>query len=194
MGLDYSFDVLGGLVSNGVRSGNLGLIDHVTGPLDVSGPAVYSGALTDIDGAASAWVCFQYGGVFSWYAQVDNVAVRGSDCSAAVADTDGDGVLDNEDNCITFANPGQEDTNGDGYGNACDADITQSCNVSFGDLSAFKAAFPPNPPSPDADFNGNGLVDFGDLARLKETFFTGVKPGPGPSAAGPNCVGGVASP
>ena len=38
------------------------------------------------------------------------------------ADSDGDGVVDAEDNCIVFENPGQDDANGDGLGDACDLD------------------------------------------------------------------------
>ncbi|MCB2180249.1 thrombospondin type 3 repeat-containing protein [bacterium] len=38
----------------------------------------------------------------------------------AVADTDGDGVPDAQDNCPFVYNPGQEDTDGDGIGDACD--------------------------------------------------------------------------
>ena len=35
-------------------------------------------------------------------------------------DSDGDGVLDGSDNCVSEANPGQEDSDGDGKGNVCD--------------------------------------------------------------------------
>jgi hypothetical protein len=35
-------------------------------------------------------------------------------------DVDGDGVPDDEDNCVWLANPDQVDTEGDGWGNACD--------------------------------------------------------------------------
>ena len=41
-------------------------------------------------------------------------------CAAPGDDDDGDGVLNATDNCPSVANPGQENTDGDGLGNACD--------------------------------------------------------------------------
>ena len=36
---------------------------------------------------------------------------------------DGDGIDDDADNCLGLANPEQRDSDEDGYGNACDADV-----------------------------------------------------------------------
>jgi len=44
-------------------------------------------------------------------------------CNSPDIDTDGDGVYDCHDNCITTPNPGQENCDGDADGDACDSDI-----------------------------------------------------------------------
>ena len=44
----------------------------------------------------------------------------------AAVDTDGDGILDDTDNCLDVANADQRDTDGDGFGNRCDTDLNNT--------------------------------------------------------------------
>ncbi len=106
-----------------------------------------------------------------------------------LVDVDTDGVPDLGDNCFIHANSDQRDTDGDGLGNACDADLNGDCSVNFGDLADLKSAFFPNPYNEHADFNGDGFVNFGDLAFMKSAFFNGRAPGPGPSGVPNVCDG-----
>ncbi|MFK8032428.1 MAG: family 16 glycosylhydrolase [Gammaproteobacteria bacterium] len=90
------------------------------------------------------------------------------------ADEDEDGVPDSTDNCTAVANADQTDSNGDGFGNACDADLNNDNIVNFLDLSLFSNVF--LTPNADADFNSDGNVNFFDLVILQNAFF--APPGP----------------
>jgi hypothetical protein len=75
---------------------------------------------------------------------------------------------------MEVANADQRDTDDDGIGNVCDADLDQDCNVDFTDLGMLKSVFFGN--DPDADFDGDGSVNFEDLGMMKAGFF--LPPGP----------------
>ncbi len=92
-----------------------------------------------------------------------------------VPDVDGDGIPNATDNCVLAPNANQRDTNADGYGNICDADLDDDRSVNFGDLALFKSQFL-DMGDLDADFNGDGMVNFGDLALFKSLFLG--RPGP----------------
>ena len=122
----------------------------------------------------------------------DDVASGLDDCpnvaDPAQSDRDRDGVGDACDDCIADANgplapdaggKWQRDTDGDGYGNVCDADLDGDRIVNFRDLARMKAVFFRT--DPNADLDGDGIVNFRDLARMKARFFRA----PGPSALAP---------
>ncbi|MFO7553077.1 MAG: hypothetical protein R6W80_16850 [Haliea sp.] len=89
-------------------------------------------------------------------------------------DSDGDGIVDSEDNCTDVANTGQVDTDGDGYGDRCDGDLNNNGTVDFQDLATFRSML--GSTTPEGDFNGNGTVDFQDLATFRSML--GQPPGP----------------
>ncbi|MFK8016411.1 MAG: reprolysin-like metallopeptidase [Gammaproteobacteria bacterium] len=94
-------------------------------------------------------------------------------------DTDGDGVGDDQDNCTLIDNADQLDTNGDGFGNICDADLNNDLTVNAVDLGIFRSRFFSS--DLDADFNGDGTVNVQDLGILRQAFFNP----PGPSGIAP---------
>ncbi len=99
-------------------------------------------------------------------------------------DTDDDGVSDNADNCIEVPNgPNtyppdsaliQRDTDGDGFGNVCDADFDGNCAVDAADRRIFEQQLDTN--DPDADLDGNATVDAMDQSLFEQLF--GKVPGP----------------
>jgi hypothetical protein len=115
------------------------------------------------------------GGAYE-YGQFDNLKTY--------VDTDGDGVPDNIDNCILVANPGQLDTDGDGYGDICDADFNNDGVVNINDFNRLKSRLGITPVTDTlVDMDGNGAVNINDLNRLKS--YLGSPPGP--SGLHPNC-------
>ena len=97
----------------------------------------------------------------------------------AITDSDGDGREDVRDNCTTVPNPDQRDTDGDKFGNLCDADFNNDGVVNILDLGIMRSVF--LTANPNADLNGDGVVNIFDLARLRSLF---LKP-PGPSGTAP---------
>jgi hypothetical protein len=94
-------------------------------------------------------------------------------------DDDLDDIGNACDNCTVVPNPDQRDSNDDGYGNVCDPDFDGNGNVDFADLAYIKSKF--FTADPDADLDGDSRVDFADLAIQKAMFF---QP-PGPSGLAP---------
>ena len=95
--------------------------------------------------------------------------------------------MDVADNCTEVSNEGQTDANTDGFGNICDADLTNDHQiVDVLDLEILKSLFFAS--EPEADLNVSGFVDFRDLGRMKALF---ARP-PGPS--GLACAGSIPCP
>jgi hypothetical protein len=91
------------------------------------------------------------------------------------------------DDCTQKANPGQLDTDLDGYGNACDVDYNNDGGVGAPDLAALAGAFGSHcgdpDYDPDVDCNGDCAIGSPELA----CFAQGAGGAPGPS--GLACAG-----
>ena len=97
----------------------------------------------------------------------NDVAV--SNLFTPITDGDGDGVADDEDNCIDVSNADQVDTDNDGSGDACDTDDD---NDSLSDDEELSLGSDPL----DVDSDGDGVTDGSDYDPTDPTVT--VKPDP----------------
>ncbi|MBN8279918.1 MAG: thrombospondin type 3 repeat-containing protein [Gammaproteobacteria bacterium] len=110
-------------------------------------------------------------GVLVDYARV-NITV-------SATDSDGDGVADVADNCTQLANSSQCDSDGDGYGNRCDADLTNNGVTNAQDTVLYRAelgAPSVGPAFNAADLNCSGAVNAQDTVLFRQLL--GLPPGP----------------
>ena len=93
-------------------------------------------------------------------------------------DTDGDGVGDGCDNCRYVANgptsldaggQSQRDSDGDGYGNVCDADFNNDGVVNYGDLNILQTEMFSSEAT-HTDMNGDGVCNMLELGVFQMYF------------------------
>ncbi len=93
-------------------------------------------------------------------------------CGTPDSDTDTDGVLLCDDNCPLTPNPGQDDTDGDGKGDACETmgDLSGDGKVDMADFYALRGCMGTRPGAPgfqnEGDLNGDGVINWTDLRLL----------------------------
>jgi uncharacterized protein (TIGR03790 family) len=99
-----------------------------------------------------------------------------SPLSSAI-DSDFDGVPNTVDNCTLVINARQQDSDGDGFGNACDGDLNNDNIVDAKDADFLKANYgSPKETAKFLDLNSDGVINNLDLAILQSR--TGKAPGP----------------
>ena len=103
---------------------------------------------------------------------------RSQQAALQETDTDGDGIPDSRDNCISVPNANQKDSDGDGFGDACDADINNDGAVNSLDLAVLRGQYLQRGEALRGDLNGDGVVNALDLALMQKRFLAQ----PGPSA------------
>ena len=104
-----------------------------------------------------------------------------ADPIADPSDQDGDKVADRSDNCTEDANPEQVDSDGDGYGNLCDADYDGDGVVSGRDFLLFRSTFGKRASQRGflavADADGDGVIAGTDFLAFRSQYQRGA-PGP----------------
>jgi hypothetical protein len=93
-----------------------------------------------------------------------------------VEDEDADGIPNSGDNCPFMKNPEQEDTDGDGIGDICQADINNDGKIDVFDLALLgsKWMFSDCGDCAGADIDHDGNVDINDLSILAKYWLAGT--------------------
>jgi uncharacterized protein (TIGR03790 family) len=91
-------------------------------------------------------------------------------------DADGDGVPDASDDCLHFPNADQRDSDGDGFGNPCDADFDNDGRVTASDLDRIERAVRLGSYDANFDLDGDHDVDVDDAVMASLSLF--LPPGP----------------
>ena len=144
------------------------------------------GACASCDCAHSHCLNCQRKGKAFWWMMAKLAGWGTTSTTTTIADPndyDGDGVLNTVDNCLSTANPGQEDTyppNGNSCGDACECEgnFDIDDNVDGSDASAFKRSFGRNSGNRECtnedtcngDFLCDGDVDGSDVSKFKSDF------------------------
>ncbi len=82
-------------------------------------------------------------------------------------DSDLDGVPDANDNCVNVANGSQSDGDSDGYGDICDHDTNNDCQITNADISAIQASLGESePPDSPYDVNEDGVIAVSDITTI----------------------------
>ncbi|MFQ5453228.1 MAG: choice-of-anchor L domain-containing protein, partial [Candidatus Zixiibacteriota bacterium] len=123
-----------------------------------------------------------------------NIFLKAQSFICGSGDIDEDGIDDPDDNCPYTYNPNQEDTDGDGVGDACccisirgNVDGSNDNQIDIEDIVylidyAFNNPSGPEPPCPnEADINGDGTLDIEDIVYLIDYAFN-QPPGPEPTS------------
>ncbi len=112
------------------------------------------------------------------------VLVRSGATEPLGLDSDDDAVADALDNCTRVPNADQCDSDGDGYGNHCDGDLTNDGWVNAQDgviLRNLLGAGTPGPVFNIGDLNCNGYVNGQDMTLFRQM----LGQPPGPAGQGP---------
>ena len=97
----------------------------------------------------------------------------GTTATAAALDSDGDGVVDAQDNCPYLAGAGQRDADGDGIGDACQCgDANGDGHVDVSDIVAAQTMIDAKSAvSPLCDANNGGGCEASDIAAINSAIY-----------------------